>query len=240
MAEEQLFDIVFTGDIAASFVLLEVKKKVAQRFKMDERKVDALFKGRAVTLKKNLDSTAAKKYQKILTQMGMVVLIQPRAKAVSAIQQANITSPENTRQDVLAPKAGDTNNDSRESSPDWALDEVGVLLSEPSPVMPNIASPNYTLTSPMGNILTPEEMPAPIAAPDDSALSDVTIKTAGQSLLDEAEKATVTEEPSVDLSHLSAETVGGDLLAENEKRKFVATDIDVSAIELADEKQVDS
>jgi hypothetical protein len=236
MAEEQQFDIVFTGEIVEEFVLLEVKKKVAQLFKMDERKVDALFNGKAVTLKKSLDNIAAKKYQKILTQVGLVVLIQPRAiaKAASVIQKIDIAKPE---QETLATNVVETKNDSRELSPDWDLDEVGVLLSEPAPAMPDIAPPNYTLTSPTGNILTPEEMSTPIAAPAVSDLSDVTINAAGKPLLDEAEKASVIAEPSVDLSHLSAEAVGGDLLAENEKRKFVPADIDISAIELIDENK---
>lgn len=236
MAEEQQFDIVFAGEIVEDFVLLEVKKKVAQLFKMDERKVDALFNGKAVTLKKSLDNIAAKKYQKILTQVGLVVLAQPRAiaKAASVIQKIDITNPE---KETLATNVVETKNDSRELSPNWDLDEVGVLLSEPSPTMPDIAPPNYTLTSPTGNILMPEEMPTPIAASDMSDFSDVTINTAGKSLLEESEKATVTEESSVDLSHLSAEAVGGDLLAENEKRKFVTADIDVSAIDLVDENK---
>lgn len=234
MADEQQFDIVFTGNIVEGFVLSEVKTKTAQLFKMDERKVDALFKSSAVTLKKNLDSTAAKKYQKILTQMGMVILVQAKASPVT--RQTNITSTENTGQEALAAKAVDTNISLRELSPDWQLDEVGVLLSEPSPAVPDIAPPNYTLTSPTGNILTPEEMPALITALGVSDLSDVTINAAGASLLEESEKAPVIEEPSVDISHLSAEAVGGDLLAEDEKIKFVTADIDVSAIELADEK----
>jgi hypothetical protein len=76
-------------------------------------------------------------------------------------------------------------------------------------------------------------MPALITALGVSDLSDVTINAAGASLLEESEKAPVIEEPSVDISQLSAEAVGGDLLAEDDKIKFLTADIDVSAILIA-------
>ena len=68
-----LFDIVFTGKLAGGIEPSAVKQKVAQLFKLDTEKVDRLFQGKPVTLKKNLEQVAAKKYQKILMQIGMVV-----------------------------------------------------------------------------------------------------------------------------------------------------------------------
>lgn len=48
---------------------------------MDAQKVESLFRGDARTLKKNLDESAAKKYQKILTQIGMVVSVYAESVA---------------------------------------------------------------------------------------------------------------------------------------------------------------
>lgn len=67
------FDIIFRGDIVFGHQLAEVKIKLQQLFKVDAAKVDALFTGRPVPLKRNLDEATANKYRDVLLKAGAMV-----------------------------------------------------------------------------------------------------------------------------------------------------------------------
>jgi|GEM_PF-4661434 len=88
MSQSMLFNIVFTGNIIDDFTLVNVKEKVGQLFKLGQSEVDNLFQGKPVTLKKNVDEAAAKKYKKILNQIGMVVQVN----ALSITQEVPMSS----------------------------------------------------------------------------------------------------------------------------------------------------
>ena len=59
---ESLFDIVFRGDLMPGHKLPEVKARLARLFKIDAARVEPLFSGAAVVLKRNLDRATADKY----------------------------------------------------------------------------------------------------------------------------------------------------------------------------------
>lgn len=67
------FDIIFRGDIVFGHQLAEVKVKLQQLFKVDAAKIDALFTGRPVPLKRNLDEATANKYRDVLLKAGAMV-----------------------------------------------------------------------------------------------------------------------------------------------------------------------
>ncbi|HSC66388.1 MAG TPA: hypothetical protein VLC79_01760, partial [Cellvibrio sp.] len=67
------FDIIFRGDIVFGHQLAEVKLKLQQLFKTDAAKIDALFTGRPVPLKRNLDEATANKYRDALLKVGAMV-----------------------------------------------------------------------------------------------------------------------------------------------------------------------
>lgn len=174
MTEKQRFDIVFTGNIAEGFTLADVKRKAAQVFKMDDGKVDTLFQSKARTLKKNLDESAANKYQKILSQIGMVVLVQPQ-EFIDAKAELN-HSPPSVGTNAL---------------PDWTLDEVGALLTGPTPeTVSHVEAPSYTIATQPCNILTPDERPKIVPSLEISSLEAITINDVGEPLLEMSEKTT--------------------------------------------------
>lgn len=74
---EPLFDIVFRGDLMPGHSLPEVKGRLAQLFKIDAAKVEPLFSGAAVTLKRNLDKPTATKYHTVLRSAGAAVDVRP-------------------------------------------------------------------------------------------------------------------------------------------------------------------
>lgn len=82
-SDTPLYDIIFRGDIMPGHQLPNVKAKLAQLFKADEQKINALFAGAAVPLKKNLEKVSAEKYQAVLRQAGADVQISPAGKVTA-------------------------------------------------------------------------------------------------------------------------------------------------------------
>lgn len=74
---DSLFDIIFRGDIVAGQDISEVKGRLVQLFKADLAKIEALFSGGAVPLKRNLDQATAEKYQAVLLKAGARVQLRP-------------------------------------------------------------------------------------------------------------------------------------------------------------------
>ena len=81
----QGFDIIFRGDIVFGHQLADVKMRLQQLFKADAAKVDALFSGRPVPLKRGLDQASAQKYKDALMKAGaqVEILVMGETKAVS-------------------------------------------------------------------------------------------------------------------------------------------------------------
>lgn len=225
MAGELRFNVVFTGDLAEGFDVSDVKKKAGQLFKMDAEKVGNLFKGKPITLKKNLDESGAQKYQKILSQIGMVVLLES--------QHATAEKPVDNR--AASQNQPSQESDNTISVPEWQLDEVGVLLSKPSQQTTTpVQAPSYTLAAQPCNILTAEEMPKPLPSLNLPTLDEIDISDVGAPLVDESEK-TVTPVPTINVSHLSAEAVGMELLRQSERAPVKEIVIDTSRIDLIED-----
>ncbi len=58
---ETTYDIVFRGDIVLGTPLPKVKENLMRLFKIDAAKVESLFSGQAVVLKRGLDDATVKK-----------------------------------------------------------------------------------------------------------------------------------------------------------------------------------
>ena len=82
------YNLIFQGQIIEGASLDEVKSNVARLFKADAGKTAALFSGKPIVIKKNLDTEAAKKYLAVLKKAGAVV------KAVKVEDSSH--TPDNT------------------------------------------------------------------------------------------------------------------------------------------------
>lgn len=223
MSDKPLFDIVFTGDIAEGFALDDVQRKAAQLFKMDDKKVASLFQGKRLALKKNLDENAANKYRKVLSQIGMIVLVQSQSPSVPSPPTKEKVD-DNQEVAKLTEKPITT-------LPNWDIDDVGVLLTEAQPEPEaEVIAPDYTLAPQPCDILKPEERPKVVPPPSLPALSSMTLGKVGEELLEISDKAT-TKEVDIDLSHLSTKATGELLLDDSEQKVVVKKEIDTSAIQ---------
>ena len=73
------YQIIVSGQIIEGFELDTVKANIAKLFKSDIFKVEPLFSGQPVVVKKELDEADAKKYMLALKQAGLVSKGRPWA-----------------------------------------------------------------------------------------------------------------------------------------------------------------
>ncbi|EIK94752.1 hypothetical protein PMM47T1_20688 [Pseudomonas sp. M47T1] len=83
-----LFEIVFRGELVAGAQPALVKANLAKLFQADGARIDALFSGRRLVLKSDLDPQAAEKYRATLERAGIVVSIEPVPVHVEEIEMA--------------------------------------------------------------------------------------------------------------------------------------------------------
>lgn len=176
MSDPIQFDVLFRGEIVAGQSLENVKQKATQLFKLSPEKIDAMFTGQLVTLKKKIDQQTAEKYQKILQQSGMLVELQEIKTQVE--NTAELVSRGQVRgQESNNTQGQVTQNNTEIIIPDWVVDEPGVLLVEPQPPVENtISTTGISLSPAEGNLLKPEEMPPEPSPPKLPDLDTITLE----------------------------------------------------------------
>jgi hypothetical protein len=94
------YQVVFSGRIIDGAELDMVKRNVARVFNLDAERVEKLFCGRRLILKKQIDQVTAEKYQSTMQRAGAVCEIvdttqaQPTSEAVTATAAASNTLSE--------------------------------------------------------------------------------------------------------------------------------------------------
>lgn len=168
---ETRYHIVFHGDIQMGQSLAQVKQNLAQLFKLDAAKVESLFTGKPIVLKKNLDEAGAAKFKAALTRAGVVVSIkaeQPTNSTGAAAATAPIKS---------TPYA-------------WTLAPAGMNLlriNERKKITPlMVSTAQFSLRAPDGNLIDDSEKPA---APQRVIKElNVDLAPAGEQLLKDEER----------------------------------------------------
>lgn len=211
------FDIIFRGDIVFGHQLADVKLKLQQLFKADAAKIDSLFTGRPVPLKRNLDEATANKYRDVLLKSGAMVEIcasdKSPANAPVAARPARPKEPESSR---------------------WTLAPVGSYLSPVAQVTPQPVAPidtsGLSLRPAEGNLVdsaeTSHEINAVVIAPD------LGLAAVGEDLMSADEKL---ELPlvEIELEDWEIAAVGSDLLTQDERPVVVPVAVANSDFSLA-------
>ena len=81
---EQRYDIFFRGEGLDGFELDSVKNSVGQLFKASPAKVEQLFSGKVIALKKDLDKPTAAKFKQVLEKAGAKIYVKLAAEATAA------------------------------------------------------------------------------------------------------------------------------------------------------------
>lgn len=203
MAEAR-FRIAYKGEIVEGYELSAVKASMAQLFKATADKIEPLFCGKKVIIKRDLDLASAGKYQQAMQDIGAVALLEPMLEAVP---------------DTPAPGT----DSGEQAAGGFTLAPPGETIVEHTPVPePDIETGAYTVAAPGEQIIEHE----PVAEPAID-VSAMTLDQPGVQLTN-AEPAA---EPEIDISELG---IGdpGELLAEHDTPPVV--DIDTSSISMSE------
>ena len=238
MADE-LFNVVFRGDILPGHNLADVKARFAQLFKMDLAKAESFFSGKPLALKANCDRATADKFKTVLEQAGAAVEIRAAAAqtlapqtAAPAPQTASAPAPKPAAPAATAPASVATSTAPQDP---WSLSAAGSNLLRPGETQ---APPPVTVDISHLKIVKPKlfsdepeeplEPPRPVVQSQIN-LSSYQLAAAGEDL--------VPQEPfvprDIDLSELSLDAVGADVLREDERQKFVPANIDTGGVDIA-------
>lgn len=209
-----MYDIIFRGDILPGQQLSEVKERLARLFKTDADKINSLFSGAAVPLKRDLDQATAEKYRTVLQQAGAQVQvaeagsIQTRAapvrKAPAMTLQQRLAMQEAERARAEAEQVQPAAEPEQASGLTLAPLGADLLtaIEKRQPVAREIDVSNISLRPVGGNLVDPAELPpvVPVAVPD----VDFTLSAPGDDLLQAHERRSLPplelELPELDLA----------------------------------------
>lgn len=204
MADEK-FDLVFRGELVPGADLAQVKQNLSRLFKMAPERIEVLFSGKPVVLKRGMDADAAGQYRVAIKKAG--ARIDTVASRVAPVASAN---------------------------PEPAKKPSGSVSAD-APVAPpaaqaGAAQAGLSLAPVGGNLLAPGEVasPTPVAV-DTSSLS---LRPAQGALLDASEREEPVPLP-LDLSGLAVAPPGTEVLRPEERKTSVAVEVDLSGLSLA-------
>ena len=89
---EELFEVAFSGQISEGANVDEVKAKVGKMFSADTTKLEQLFSGKRIVIKKNIDQATANKYKTALNRAGAKCEVKSSAAVPAAAVAAESTA----------------------------------------------------------------------------------------------------------------------------------------------------
>jgi hypothetical protein len=216
----ETYDVYFSGVCLKGADPAEVKRKVGAMFKLEGDKLERLFSGKPIPIKRGVDMDQAVKYRVAFRDAGGLVDIVPEGQPAPVPKPPPAARPEPTK--APAPASTTSSPSPAPQAPSGLSLADGPLPPPQAPDAPAIESPDYELSAPQGFNLSdcaPQVEPAPI--PDTSQLDldkpgatldettpaeSLEIDTSAlelddtDSLLDETPPA---EEPDIDIAALS-------------------------------------
>lgn len=96
MMSDRRFEVIFRGDVVPGQSLMDVKRRLAELFGAPAAKVEQMFSGRPVVIKRDLDEEAAARYRVALNDAGALVelrLVEPASETGSDTSRPDQTVP---------------------------------------------------------------------------------------------------------------------------------------------------
>jgi hypothetical protein len=216
---DNTFTVVFNGQLVEGADAKQVMANLAQLFKVELAKVEPMFSGATVTIKKGVDEATARKYQQALLQAGAI------CQVVSASPAAP-DAPAAAAAPAVPPAAAGTRETPTAAAPASVLNatlaEPGVIIKEPEQVPPLQVDTSHLSLGAVGETIVEQEAAEELQV-DVSALS---MAEPGVQLVPPSEVAAL----QIDVSDLSM-AAPGTLLKEPEK--VAPAQIDTGTLSLA-------
>lgn len=205
---EQLFEVVFRGDVEPGQSVVTVKEGLAKLFNAEASRIDQMFSGKPVVIKANLDEETARHYQSSLKKVGALADIRP-VKSVSPVKDSNNEMPDSTSND--------------QDSSSTILNKTTSNNSAPNNEAINQASDTSNAES------QADQEPDGLENFD----FDFDVAPVGSDVLPTEHKKDFTP-AEVDTSHLTISEVGADVLEQKDKRSYEDRDVDTSHLSVDD------
>lgn len=223
MSKEQ-YDLVFKGELAKGIELEQARRNLGALFKLDGPKLNALFSGKSITIKKKLDFETASKYRIAIKKAGAlveVVEVKQAAPVVAkgkAVFSVDDTSPESFEEDKTIPsKSSLEKSNKNQTKASTEYDSSGSLLSL-APVGADILSSQEQSHEPVVNI----------------DISNLSLKIAEGPLVEESERKKDKAQPIAVDDSINLLDTEGYLVDESEHQSLEPVDVDVSSISMAE------
>lgn len=188
-----LLEVAFAGELVPGADAAQVRANLARLFQADPQRIAALFSGRRIVIKSNLDAESAEKYRLTLERAGARVEVSPvgQAEAVASVAVASLAAA--PQQAVAAPAAPVTT-----PTPPGAFAALKVApRDEYMAAFRDVAAPDFGL-APVGADLQ-DQRPAPVAPVLD--LSQLSVAPVGSDM-GQAKAAPAAPPPDTSYLHL--------------------------------------
>lgn len=164
---DQLFEVAFSGKISDGANPDEVKAKVGKMFNADDAKIEQLFSGKRIVIKKNIDQATAAKYKTALNRAGAECEVKPMgggeaAPAAPAAEAAAAEPAESAPATAPAASSGSPASIEYESSydgdvePPPQVDPLGITGDEIEDLSATLAPVGSELQDEYGSVEEPQ------------------------------------------------------------------------------------
>ena len=239
----EAYNVIFRGQIIDGHSDADVKAKRAHLFKVDTARVEAMFSGKPVILKKNCDQATAIKMKTVLEKAGAVIEVHPAnpENTTSRAPQPSHSAPKPNpflnddgspvnRAAQPAAKKNPFLNDDGSPATTTASGKSAFQAAETGVARGNQDSGGPGVLPPGSDLLSEAERAALSPAPVVVATDHIGLGELGGVL----EESLPVPDVELDLSAYVLGEVGADVLADNEKWHFEALELDLSAFDLAE------
>ncbi|GAB6386851.1 hypothetical protein [Stutzerimonas marianensis] len=177
------YEIAFSGELAPGATLEQVEANLARLFQADAQRIAALFSGRRVVIKQDLDHASVEKYRQAMARAGAVAEVRPMPVEVEEIELAPPPS-EPASPGPSAPSSqtrpGPLNVTPRDEymaafvdveAPDFGIAPVGADLQDARPAAqpPKVDLSQFSL-APVGSDMSERRRATDAPVPDTSHL----------------------------------------------------------------------
>ncbi|BCD96906.1 hypothetical protein [Marinagarivorans cellulosilyticus] len=233
--ESEKFDLVFSGQVLPRQDVAVVKANMAALFKVSANQIEALFSGKAVVLKRNIDLAAANRYRVAIKKAGARVdMVKAGSAGAAPVKAEKVEKAQALQSEQNSQASSPVQPEPASTAPQkaaLALEAVGTHLSdkqaEPVAV---VAAPDFEVFEAGSDLLLDGERAGFVAKDVDT--SGLSVRDGGGNLLDEGEW--MADLPVI-VADLDADLLppGVDLINENERKLVKPAPIAELDVELA-------
>lgn len=219
MDSQDLYDIYFKGEILEGFLEADVRASLQALFKAPASKIDQMFCGKAVIIKKDVDKTTALKYQTALKKAGAKPLINAKPQSAGSDANSNHSSATANAISQTAPQA-QAQAQAQHSKPQQTPPPEPNQPTQKTSLAERLAALDEEFSQQAHN------KPAKPAVAQKQATQ--TLSNASPHAQSKADSAAIAQPTGLNLL-----PVGADMLTSDEREVIEPIEVDISGISLA-------